>query len=85
MQAPQRGPASSHMSAMRVLNCTDLVEILYIRERLVADGFHPMPIPSPSIAVYAGADQSFTIEVPDEEVDETRSLLSELGYAKLLL
>lgn len=70
---------------MKILNCPDSVETLYIRERLVAEGFHPMPVSDAGMAFYAGADQSFVIEVPDEEADEAKALLAELGYAKQLM
>ena len=69
---------------MRILTCPSHVETLYIRERLSAEGFHPMPISSSGLAWHAGTDLSLVIEVPPEEAEEARSLLVELGYSDLL-
>jgi len=46
------------------------------------NGFHPMDLSVWPHITFAGADQTYSLSVPEDEFEEARNLLRKSGYEK---
>ena len=71
---------------MKIMTCSTYGEALAVNVMLEAEGFHPAPVDrSSSLWIAYGADQFFSVEVPEGEAAAAREVLDRQGYGHQLL